>query len=141
MTVARFCRSMATLLAGGLTVPDAVEIASDAITNQELNRRSQRVLRRIREGRPLTESLDEADWVPELALDMIGVGESSGALQVMLDEVASFFDAELDVRLSALTTIIEPAILIFMGGMVMMILLAIYLPILQLVGNLGAGGH
>jgi type IV pilus assembly protein PilC len=141
MTVARFCRSMATLLAGGLTVPDAVEIASDAITNQELNQRSQRVLRRIREGRPLTESLDEADWVPELALDMIGVGESSGALQVMLDEVASFFDAELDVRLSALTTIIEPAILIFMGGMVMMILLAIYLPILQLVGNLGSGGH
>lgn len=139
MTVARFSRSMSTLLSGGLTVPDAVEIASDAITNKELARKSEHILLRIREGKPLIESLEEAEWVPELALDMIGVGESSGALQPMLDEVASFFDAEIDVRLSALTTLIEPAILIFMGGIVMTILLAIYLPILQLVGNLGSG--
>lgn len=139
MTIARFSRSMSTLLSGGLTVPDAVEIASDAITNKELARKSEHILLRIREGKPLIESLEEADWVPELALDMIGVGESSGALQPMLDEVASFFDAEIDVRLSALTTLIEPAILIFMGGIVMTILLAIYLPILQLVGNLGSG--
>ncbi len=139
MTIARFSRSMSTLLSGGLTVPDAVEIASDAITNKELARKSEHILLRIREGKPLIESLEEADWVPELALDMIGVGENSGALQPMLDEVASFFDAEIDVRLSALTTLIEPAILIFMGGIVMTILLAIYLPILQLVGNLGSG--
>lgn len=139
MTIARFSRSMSTLLAGGLTVPDAVEIASDAITNRELARRSQVIIMRIREGKPLTESLEESDWVPDLALDMIGVGESSGALQPMLDEVASFFDAEIDVRLSAMTTLIEPAILIFMGGLVMTILLAIYLPILQLVGDLGRG--
>ena len=137
MTVARFSRSMATLLAGGLTVPDAVEIASDAVTNRVLFARTQIVLRRIREGRGLTEGLAEAEWVPELALDMVGVGENSGALQPMLDEVANFYDAELDVRLNALTTLIEPAILIFMGGLVMVILLAIYLPILTLVGNMG----
>lgn len=139
MTVARFARSMSTLLAGGLTVPDAVEIASDAITNRELARRSELILSRIREGKPLTESLEESEWVPELALDMIGVGESSGALQPMLEEVGSFFDSETDVRLSAMTTLIEPAILIVMGGLVMTILLAIYLPILQLVGDLGSG--
>ncbi|MBK6313195.1 MAG: type II secretion system F family protein [Blastocatellia bacterium] len=139
MTIARYSRSMSTLLSGGLTVPDAVEIASDAITNRELARRSEVVIHRIREGKPFTESLEEANWVPELALDMIGVGESAGALQPMLDEVAGFFDAEIDVRLSAMTTLIEPVILIVMGSLVMTILLAIYLPILQLVGNLGQG--
>ncbi len=70
---------------------------------------------------------------------MIGVGESAGALQPMLDEVAGFFDAEIDVRLSAMTTLIEPVILIVMGSLVMTILLAIYLPTVQLVGNLGQG--
>lgn len=139
MTAARFTRSMATLLAGGLTVPDAVEIALDAVTNRELARRSVNVLASIRAGKTLTESLEAADWVPELAIDMIGVGESSGALQPMFDEVATFFDAELDVRLSALTTLIEPAILVFMGGLVMIILLALYLPILTMVGQLGQG--
>jgi type IV pilus assembly protein PilC len=140
MTTARFTRSMATLLAGGLTVPDAVEIAADAVTNRELGRLSESVLLRIREGKPLVEGLEEAGWVPELALDMIGVGESSGALQPMFEEVANFFDAEIDVRLSALTTVIEPVILTIMGTLVMFILLAIYLPILTLIGNIG-GKH
>jgi type IV pilus assembly protein PilC len=139
MTVARFARSMSTLLAGGITVPDAVEISAEAITNRELQLRSMNVLKRIREGRPLTDSLVEAEWVPELAIDMIGVGESAGALQAMLDEVANFYDAEIDVRLNALTTLVEPLILVFMGGLVMFILLAIYLPILQLIGNIGGG--
>jgi type IV pilus assembly protein PilC len=139
LTLAQFARSFATLLAGGLTVPDSVEIASDAITNRELKHRSALVLRKIREGRPVTESLAEAGWVPELAIDMIGVGENAGALQPMLDEVSNFYDAELDVRLNGLTTVIEPAILIFMGGLVLTVLLAIYLPILTLVGS-GAKG-
>jgi type IV pilus assembly protein PilC len=138
MTTSRFARSMSTLLAGGLTVPDAVEIASDSITNRELNRLSMSILARIREGKPLVEGLDEAGWVPELALDMIGVGESSGALQPMFEEVANFFDAETDVRLNALTTIIEPSILVVMGTLVMLILLAVYLPILTLIGKVGS---
>lgn len=141
MTISRFSRSMATLLAGGLTVPEAVEIGLDSLTNRALLSASSRVLPSIREGEPLTESLAAAGWVPELALDMIGVGESAGALTAMFDEVANFFDAEIDVRLNALTTLIEPTILVFMGSVVMGILLAIYLPILQLVGNMGKGGQ
>lgn len=140
MTTSRFARSMSTLLAGGLTVPDAVEIATDSITNRELRRRSEFILQRVREGKLLVEGLDEADWIPELALDMIGVGESSGALQPMFEEVANFFDAETDVRMNALTTIIEPTILVVMGTLVMFILLAVYLPILTLIGKIG-GGH
>jgi type IV pilus assembly protein PilC len=137
MTVAQFSRSLATLLAGGLTVPESIEIASSAIVNRELNLRSMSVLRKIREGRSVTESLAEAGWLPELALDMFGVGENSGALRQMVDEVANFYDAELDVRLSALTTLIEPVILTFMGTVVMTVVLAVYLPILTLIGKAG----
>jgi type IV pilus assembly protein PilC len=135
MTVAQFSRSLATLLAGGLTVPESVEIASSAITNRDLHLRSMGVLRKIREGRPVTDSLAEAGWMPELALDMIGVGENSGALTQMVDEVANFYDAELDVRLSAVTTLIEPVILTFMGTVVLTVLLAVYLPILTIIGK------
>jgi type IV pilus assembly protein PilC len=139
MTVAQFSRSLATLLAGGLTVPESVEIASSAIVNKDLNLRSMSVLRKIREGRTVTDSFAEAGWMPELALDMIGVGENSGALRQMVDEVANFYDAELDVRLSALTTLIEPVILTFMGTVVMTVVLAVYLPILTLIGKAGQG--
>jgi type IV pilus assembly protein PilC len=66
---------------------------------------------------------------------MIGVGEKSGSLQTMLDEVAQFYDAELDVRLSALTALIEPIVLVFMGTVVLTVLLALYLPILQFVSK------
>jgi type IV pilus assembly protein PilC len=93
----------------------------------------------IREGRSFTESLDEAGWVSELAIDMIGVGERSGALREMLDEVANFYDSELDVRLNTITTFIEPVILIFMGSLVMTILLAMYLPLFYMIGNMGGG--
>ena len=76
--------------------------------------------------------------VPELASDMIGVGERSGSLREMLDEVASFYDAETEVKLGQLTTFIEPAILVSMGLIVVTILLAIYLPLLQMVSRAGA---
>lgn len=140
MTIAQFTRSLATLLAGGITLPESVEIASESITNRALRKASEGVLTGIREGMPFTESLERAGWVSELALDMIGVGERSGALREMLDEVANFYDAEIDVRLNAITTFIEPIILVFMGGLVMTILLAMYLPLFQMIGTLGGGG-
>ncbi len=89
----------------------------------------------IREGRSFTESLESASWIPELALDMIGVGERSGSLREMLEEVAMFYDAESEVRLEQLTTVLEPAILLVMGGIVITILLAIYLPIIQSISS------
>jgi type IV pilus assembly protein PilC len=74
-----------------------------------------------------------ANWVPELALDMIGIGERSGSLREMLDEVATFYDAEAEVRLEQFTTLLEPSILLFMAAIVVAILLAIYLPIIQMI--------
>jgi type IV pilus assembly protein PilC len=135
MTVAQLARSLSTLLSGGITVPDAWDIASQAINNLELRRRSQAVLPMIREGRGFTEALRTANWMPELALDMIGIGESSGSLREMLDEVANFYDAEAEVRLEQLMSLLEPVILIFMAGIVIVILLAIYMPIIETISS------
>ncbi|MDQ3651699.1 MAG: type II secretion system F family protein [Acidobacteriota bacterium] len=135
LAVAQITRSLATLLAGGITLVESWEIAAESITNRELRARSSAILPMIREGRSFTESLESAGWIPALALDMIGVGERSGSLREMLEEVASFYDAEAEVRLEQFTTILEPAILLVMGGVVVTILLAIYLPIIQSISN------
>jgi type IV pilus assembly protein PilC len=135
VAVAQATRSLATLLAGGITLVDSWEISAESITNKELRRKSAAILPMVREGRTFTESLEAAGWVPELALDMIGVGERSGSLREMLDEVAAFYDSESEVRLEQLTTTIEPAILIVMGGVVVTILLSIYLPIISAISN------
>ncbi|MDT4953241.1 MAG: type pilus assembly protein PilC [Acidobacteriota bacterium] len=135
VAVAQATRSLATLLAGGITLVDSWEISAESITNKELRRKSSAILPMVREGRTFTESLEAAGWVPELALDMIGVGERSGSLREMLDEVAAFYDSESEVRLEQLTTTIEPAILIVMGGVVVTILLSIYLPIISAISN------
>ncbi|HEX9425308.1 MAG TPA: type II secretion system F family protein [Pyrinomonadaceae bacterium] len=142
LSIAQATRSLATLLAGGITLVESWEIAAESITNRELRRRSSAILPMIREGRSFTESLESAGWVPLLAVDMVGIGERSGSLREMLDEVAIFYDAESEVRLEQLTTTLEPAILVVMGGIVVTILLAIYLPIIQSISS-GAGvtGH
>jgi type IV pilus assembly protein PilC len=139
MTTAQFARSLSTLLAGGITLVEGFQVALASITNRELFLSTEPALQQIREGNPFTESLAAANWVPELAIDMIGVGERSGSLREMLDEVSGFYDAETEVTLGQLTTFIEPAILITMGGIVIVILLAIYMPLLQMVGNAGRG--
>jgi type IV pilus assembly protein PilC len=131
LSVAQATRSLATLLAGGITLVESWEIAAESITNLELRRRSSAILPMIREGQSFTESLESAGWLPALAIDMIGIGERSGSLREMLDEVATFYDAEGEVKLEQLTTTLEPAILVVMGGIVVVILLAIYLPIIE----------
>lgn len=142
LSIAQATRSLATLLAGGITLVESWEISAESITNRELRRRSTQILPMIREGRTFTESLEAANWVPLLAVDMVGIGERSGSLREMLDEVAVFYDAEAEVRLEQLTTTLEPAILVVMGGIVVIILLAIYLPIIQSIsGGTGVTGR
>nr|HQU91846.1 type II secretion system F family protein [Pyrinomonadaceae bacterium] len=141
MATAQLARSLSTLLSGGITVPDSWEISSQALNNLELRRRSQAVLPMIREGRGFTEALETANWIPALGLDMIGIGERSGSLREMLDEVASFYDAEAEVKLEQLTTLLEPLILVVMAVIVLAILLAIYLPIIQTISAGPMGGR
>ena len=140
LATAQMTRSLATLLAGGITLVESWEIAAESITNRELRARSAATLPMIREGRSFTESLESAGWIPPLALDMVGVGERSGSLREMLEEVADFYDRESEVRLEQLTTVLEPAILLVMGGVVVTILLSIYLPIIQSISNLSFRG-
>jgi len=135
LAIAQVTRSLATLLAGGITLVESWEIASESITNLALRSRSTAILPRLREGQSFLDSLETSGWMPALALDMIGVGERSGSLREMLEEVAMFYDAEAEVRLEQLTTVMEPAILLVMGGVVITILLAIYLPIIQTITN------
>jgi type IV pilus assembly protein PilC len=137
MTTAQVSRSLATLLSGGLTLVESFDISLSSVTNHDLRRKTGPVASMIREGKPFTESLATAGWMPELAVDMIGVGERSGSLKEMLDEVAGFYDAETEVKLGQLTTFIEPAILVTMGFMVITILLAIYMPLLKMVSSAG----
>ncbi|KAF0240738.1 MAG: type IV pilus assembly protein PilC [bacterium] len=134
-TTSQLCRSLATLLAGGITLLESFEIASESVTNRHLRKTTLAIITKLRAGQPFTESLNESGWLPPLAIDMIGVGEKAGSLREMLDEVANFFDAELDVRITSLTALIEPIILVVMGTVVMAILLAMYLPILELMKN------
>ena len=141
MSTAQLARSLSTLLAGGITVPDSWDIATQALNNVDLRRRSQAVLPMIREGRGFSEALEKAGWIPELGLDMIGIGEKSGSLREMLDEVAAFYDAEAEVKLEQLTTLLEPLILLFMAGVVVAILLAIYLPIIETISAGPMGGR
>jgi type IV pilus assembly protein PilC len=136
LAVAQVTRSLATLLAGGITLVESWEIAAESITNKHLRALSSATLPMLREGQSFTDSLETAGWMPALGLDMIGVGERSGSLREMLEEVAEFYDRESEVRLEQLTTVLEPAILLVMGGLVVTILLAIYLPIISSISNI-----
>jgi type IV pilus assembly protein PilC len=127
--VAQFSRTLATLLTGGTTLVTALQTASDALTSKLLRSTILRATQMVREGQSLHSALASRRVMPEMALDMIEVGETSGALGPMLTSIAEFYEEEVSLRLSALVAIIEPVILIFMGILVAFILISLYLPI------------
>ncbi|MGB8476147.1 MAG: type II secretion system F family protein [Candidatus Acidiferrum sp.] len=127
--VAQFSRTLATLLTGGTPLVAGLQTAADAISSKLVRSTVTQATQMVREGESLHDALAVKGTFPELALDMIEVGESSGALAPMLTSVAEFYEEEVSVRLSALVAIIEPVILIFMGLLVAFILISLYLPI------------
>jgi type IV pilus assembly protein PilC len=127
--VAQFSRTLSTLLTGGTPLVAALATASDAITSKLVRATVTQSTQMVREGESLHGALASKGVMPELALDMIEVGESSGALAPMLTSVAEFYEEEVNLRLSALVSLIEPTILIFMGLLVAFILISLYLPI------------
>jgi type IV pilus assembly protein PilC len=130
--VAQFSRTLATLLTGGTTLVTALQTASDALTSKLLRVTILRATQMVREGESLHGSLASTGVLPEMALDMVEVGESSGALGPMLTSIAEFYEEEVSLRLGALVSIIEPVMLIFMGIIVAFILISLYLPIFSL---------
>ena len=127
--VAQFSRTLATLLTGGTPLVAGLQTATDAITSKLLRVTVSEATQRVREGESLHAALGSRNVMPEMALEMIEVGESSGALSPMLTSVAEFYEEEVNLRLSALVSIIEPVLLVFMGLLVAFILISLYLPI------------
>jgi type IV pilus assembly protein PilC len=127
--VAQFSRTLSTLLTGGTPLVAGLQTASDAITSKLLRATVNQATQMVREGESLHGALAAKGVMPELALDMIEVGESSGALSPMLNSVAEFYEEEVNLRLTALVSLIEPILLIFMGLLVAFILISLYLPI------------
>lgn len=127
--VAQFSRTLSTLLTGGTPLVAALQTATDAITSKLLRSTVSQSTQMVREGESLHVALASKGIMPELALDMIEVGESSGALSPMLVSVAEFYEEEVNLRLSALVALIEPILLICMGLLVAFILISLYLPI------------
>jgi len=127
--VAQFSRTLSTLLTGGTPLVAGLQTASDAITSKLLRSTVDQATQMVREGESLHGALASKGIVPELALDMIEVGESSGALSPMLNSVAEFYEEEVNLRLTALVSLIEPLLLVFMGLLIAFILISLYLPI------------
>jgi type IV pilus assembly protein PilC len=137
--VAQLCRTLATLLTGGIPLVRALETASGAVRSRLFAEALDDAASRVKEGQTLSAGLAATRLVPPLALDMVEVGEASGALAAMLASVADFFEEEVNTRLSTLVSIIEPLILIFMAIVVFMILLALYLPLFSF--SIGSAAH
>ncbi len=134
--VAMFARMLSTLLAGGLPLVPALQTAGTSMQSRLLAAAIGRSAQRVREGTPLSHSLEETKVLPDLAVEMIEVGESTGALPGMLNSVAEFYEEDVSVSVAAALTLIEPIILIFMGVVVVGVLISLYMPIF----SLGAGG-
>src|ERR1700730_16914732 len=127
--MAQFSRTLATLLTGGTPLVAGLQTASDAISSRLVREAVSDATQMVREGESLHHALASKQVVPVLALDMIEVGESSGALAPMLTSVAEFYEEEVGLRLSALVSVLEPAILVFIGALVAFILISLYLPL------------
>jgi type IV pilus assembly protein PilC len=125
----QFSRTLATLLTGGTPLVAALGTASESISSPLIRGTVVDATKMVREGESLHAALSSSNVMPPMALDMIEVGESSGALAPMLNSVAEFYEEEVGIRLAALVSLIEPVILVFMGLLVAFILISLYLPI------------
>jgi len=137
--VAAFSRMLSTLLAGGIPLVQSLETAASALTSPTLSTTASAAATRVREGRSLARSLAEGERFPDLAVQMIEVGESTGALPAMLTSVAEFFEEDVQNALAAALSLIEPIILIVMGIVVGFVLISLYMPIFS-IGASGAAG-
>jgi type IV pilus assembly protein PilC len=132
--VGLFSRTLATLLTGGLPLVPSLETAAKSIESRQIAKAVYVSVETVREGKGLSVSLERTGVFPELSIEMIEVGESTGALPQMLNSVAEFFEEDVQTSLAAIMSLIEPVILIVMGVVVVVVLIALYLPIFSLNG-------
>jgi len=130
-------RTLGTILAGGTPLVEALHIARGAVSNRWVMSGLSEAEDEIREGSTLAAALERPHILPKLAIEMVSVGEETGSLESMLRDVGDFYEADLDTRLTQLTTWIEPALLLVMGVLVGAIVIVMYLPVFQMAGTVG----
>jgi type IV pilus assembly protein PilC len=135
IAVARFTRTLGTLLTSGVPILDALEVVAASAGNVVIENALRFVSDRIREGRTMAEPLTDTAVFPPMVVQMIGVGEQTGALDQMLNKIADFYEEEVDVAVAAMTSMIEPLMMVLVGGMVGFLLIAMYLPIFDIAGK------
>jgi type IV pilus assembly protein PilC len=135
IAVARFTRTLGTLLSAGVPILDALDVVKKSAGNVVIEMAIQETSNKIREGRTMAEPLMETNVFPPMVVQMIGVGEQTGALDTMLNKIADFYEDEVDIAVAALTSLLEPLMMVFIGGIVGTILIAMYLPIFSIAGK------
>jgi len=127
----RFTRTLGTLQAGGIPLVTSLDLAARAVGNRVFEKALLGVAGKVREGEPMWDSLDKTHLISDLTIQMIKVGESTGALDEMLDNASDFTDEEIDANLDRLMAMVEPLMLVFMAFVVAIMLLSIYYPLIQ----------
>jgi type IV pilus assembly protein PilC len=136
IVVARFTRTLGTLLAAGVPILDALDICARTAGNSVVMRGILRAREKISEGHDMAGPLTEARVFPPMVVQMIGVGEQTGAMETMLQKIADFYEEEVDSAVSAMTSLIEPIMMAFLGVVVGGLIIAMYLPIFKLAGTI-----
>ena len=133
----QFARTLATLLGGGLPLVNGLEVAGGAMTNRYLARELEEVTRQVREGKSFAAAMLDRRVFPDVAVKMVEVGESTGALQEMLNSLADFYDEDIETEIARFITLIEPVILVIMGVVIAAVVLALYMPLFELSSVVG----
>jgi type IV pilus assembly protein PilC len=135
--VAGFSRTFATVLGSGIPIVESLKMSVGTLNNQVLERRLLEAVVRVEEGTMLSVAIEKTKIMPPIALRMLAVGETTGALEEMLGEISDYFEEEIDRNLHVLTTAVEPAIMIIMGLIIGVIIITMYLPVFKIAGTVG----
>jgi type IV pilus assembly protein PilC len=136
-STSQVARTLATLLGGGIPLVNAIEISGRSMSNRHLARELDDVRLRVQEGQSFAAAMRERASFPDVAVKMIEVGESTGALQEMLNSLADFYDEEIETEVSRFITLVEPVLLVIMGVIIAVVVLALYMPLFQLSSVVG----
>jgi type IV pilus assembly protein PilC len=136
IAVARFCRTLATLMASGVPILDGLDITAKTAGNAIIEDAIQATRKSIERGETISGPLKETSVFPSMVVQMIGVGEATGALDTMLAKIADFYEEEVDTAVAGMLTLLEPVMIAFLGGVVGGIVIAMYMPIFGLISKL-----
>ncbi len=133
-SISKLTRTLNTVLSGGIPLVESVKVSSSTLNNHFLKLRFDEIVKSLEEGERFSESLLKTKVFPSMTVRMISAGESGGALEQVLEDIADFYASDVDIKLSILTSAIEPALMVIMGFIIGFIVLAMYMPIFQLAG-------